>query len=115
MDHISLIAQFVQIGAKMSTIIKILFGVFHGSILGPILFIIFMNDVVVVVGENNTCFIYADDTSLIVKLSGNRENDQKTIDDLMVRVGDFMDSNSLAFNGDKSEMVVVSVKKRYRV
>ena len=46
-------AQFVQIGCKRSDIIKILLGVFQGSILGPITFIIFMNDVTVICRDGN--------------------------------------------------------------
>ena len=55
-------SQFVQINDKHSDSIKIKFGVPQGSILGPILFNLYVNDL-----QNNhecSCFQYADDTTL---------------------------------------------------
>ena len=105
-------AQFVQIGCKRSDIIKILLGVFQGSILGPITFIIFMNDVVVISRNGELTIIYADDTSFVIKLSGNKAEDQEKLDIIMGKVSDYMDSNSLAFNFNKSELIIVSTRNQ---
>ena len=79
--------------------------------MGPLTFIIFMNNVVIITKDGEYCVIYADDSSFLVKLSGNRAADQEKMNDLMERVSAFMDSNNLAFNGSKTELVITSTKR----
>ena len=105
-------AQQCEIGGARSSIIKILHGVFQGSILGPLLFICFMNDVVVL-GTLTVLFIlYADDTTIVVKLTGNLVNDQALDDQKMEEISTYMNANSLAFNFKKTNLINVSVRKR---
>ena len=52
-------AQYTQIGATKSMIIRIIWGVFQGSILGRVCFIIFMNDVVILEVDSCIIIIYA--------------------------------------------------------
>ena len=105
-------AQYCEIGAARSEIIKILHGVFQGSILGPLIFILFMNDCVVIGGERVMILIYADDTSILIRLSGNRDLDQELVDEKMLDVSEYMNANSLAFNFKKTNLGNVSVRKR---
>ena len=105
-------AQQCEIGGARSSIIKILHGVFKGSILGPLLFICFMNDVVVL-GTLIVLFIlYADDTTIVVKLTGNLLEDQGLVDQKMEEISTYMNANSLAFNFKKTNLINVSVRKR---
>ncbi len=63
--------QSVRIGDNISTKLQVAFGVPQGSILGPILFIIFVNDLA---PQVNNCLLiqYSNDTQLII--SGSIEN-----------------------------------------
>ena len=55
--------QFVQIGNKVSNIKPVLIGVPQGSIIRPLLFNIFINDIVKA-SKKIASILYADDTTL---------------------------------------------------
>jgi hypothetical protein len=60
----------VRIGAKTSETYNILFGVPQGSILGPLLFILYTSNITSIANRFGiTIHLYADDTQLYVKLS----------------------------------------------
>lgn len=66
--------QCVSINRQTSTPKKIKRGVPQGSILGPLLFNLYINDIVNV-DKSITCIIYADDTSLF--FTGTNVDDLK--------------------------------------
>ena len=111
-DYLSERSQYVSIGGIPSEIRKIEDGAFQGSIGGPWCFLIMINDIVVVgAGNEITVYIYADDTCLRVSLSGNIDEDQKKLDDLMKKIVRYMNSAKLKFNFKKTEFVVTAPKK----
>lgn len=61
--------QFTCIAERRSTNLNITFGVPQGSVLGPLLFLIYVNDIGSVV-PNEIVKRFADDTNLFVFLSG---------------------------------------------
>ena len=71
--------QKVRIGSETSANIEVLSGIPQGSILGPILFTIFINDI----SDNiqSDCKIFADDTK-IYNVTKNKDTIQKDLDAL---------------------------------
>ena len=105
-------AQYVSIGGVASSILSVICGVVQGSILGPIIFLLVINDIVIIGDINGTVviYIYADDTCIRLSLTGNAQRDQEKLDAVMELVQSYMDSHKLKFNFGKTEFVVVAPK-----
>ena len=56
--------QFVSVDGTQSTTIRVISGVPQGSVLGPVLFCIYINDVCDIIAGNTECKLYADDLKL---------------------------------------------------
>jgi hypothetical protein len=63
--------QFVQIDGFCSNTVHVVSGVPQGSVLGPILFIIYVNDVCDLIVGNTSCKLYADDIKLYCTVDFN--------------------------------------------
>ena len=57
--------QFVCVDETPSITFPVEFGVPQGSCLGPLLFIIYINDIVDSIGSDSTCFLFADDLKIV--------------------------------------------------
>ena len=81
--------------------IKIKWGVFQGSISGPFKFILLINDVVVLITEEGAWVcIYADDSTIWLRLTGDIQRDQAKINSVMKKLVDYFNANKLKINID---------------
>ena len=87
--------QFVRYKGKSSSTKKIECGVPQGSVLGPLLFLIYINDIVDIPKHNNI-LLYADDTNIF----GKYEQTQHTID--LKLISSWLASNKLTPNLKKN-------------
>jgi hypothetical protein len=87
----------VRVHGQLSNTLPAPKGVPQGSILGPLLFLIFINDVTSVM--RNPCLLYADDIKLWSPITSNLDGDllQKDLDDLH----NWAILNKLPFNASK--------------
>ena len=62
--------QFISINSHRSDVLPVISGVPHGSILGPMLFMVYINSLPEVL-QSATCLLYADDTKCYQRISSH--------------------------------------------
>ena len=91
--------QYVENNGQTSNLLEIKTGVPQGSVLGPFLFLLYINDLPGICGKNANIALFADDTSLIK--SGKR--DATDMNSELERVGHWFRQNKLTLNITKCE------------
>ena len=101
-------AQFVSIGNVSSTIKELLTGVSNGSLLGPLLFLLYINDLHNSVRYAKT-YHSADDMSVILS-SNSLEILFKQINKDLFNLSNWLKANKLSLNVKKTELVIFRSK-----
>ena len=96
--------QSVKVGNEISDILQVLCGVPQGSVLGPILFLIYINDIYRS-SELLNFQLFADDTSLFLSHT-NTTQLETTINEELTRVSMWLKSNKLTLNVTKSNYIL---------
>lgn len=96
--------QFTSYNSVNSTMLSITTGVPQGSILGPLLFILYVNDIVST--SNHVSFIlFADDTNMIVT-SENLNFDNMTLNQEINNLSIWFSANKLTINESKTKYIL---------
>ena len=103
--------QSVRLNGAISSLRNIEFGVPQGSILGPILFLIYVNDLVKSIPD---CFIiqYADDTQILIE--GDVKNIAELIrkaEDILNKAKDYFLKNGLLLNEKKTQFIIIGSRQ----
>ena len=98
--------QYVKIGNEISDKLLVKYGVPQGSVPGPLLFLLYINDLHNIVNsqaekQRIKIILYADDTNIFI--SCKSEEDSITLaNKILVKINDYMNANFLHINADKS-------------
>ena len=110
--------QYVDCNGVSSSIREIETGVPQGSILGPLLFIIYMNDIHTV-SDNLNFILYADDTTLSSPMcsftrgcNGNIELISTLINSELNKIADWLAVNKLSLNVQKTKFMIFHYRQR---
>lgn len=104
LDYLSHRKQNVKVGSYVSDTYSMNFGIPQGSILGPTLFLCYINDIYLTNLPNAEIISYADDTALIFYGKTWKECHTKAEDGLR-NVGDWLDVNLLTLNTIKTNFI----------
>ena len=100
--------QFVQIDSIKSSTETIAYGVPQGSILGPLLFSIYINDLPMTLDKGRV-ILFADDTSIIYN-DKSINNLHKTVSDQSKILVDWLEANKLSLSTNKTKMMLFHKK-----
>ena len=104
-------SQIVSVNGFNSDYKTIKYGVPQGLVLGPLLFLIFINDLNPAIKDSET-FLFANDTSLLnIKDSVKQVN--KVVNKDLEFLGQWLNANRISLNGVKTEIVIFRRKKKH--
>jgi len=90
------------------------YGVPQGSVLGPLLFTIYINDIVQICPEECDIKMFADDTIIYVKGRGSEEIEKK-LNRVLLIVENWLNVNKLKMNASKEKFFIIrSIRKILR-
>lgn len=108
-DYLSERSQCVRVGPHTSTNVPVTYGVPQGSILGPTLFLVYINDLLYLNSFHGKIISYADDTALIFTAKTWNETYNAAQKGFNVVIK-WLRSNLLTLNTEKTKYLVFSIR-----
>ena len=96
--------QYVEVNGASSDVLDVMCGVPQGSVLGPLLFLIFINDLPAVC-KKLKFYLFTDDTNIYFE-SDSLDLLGKTMNKELKKVDKWLTTNRLALNVDKSHFAL---------
>jgi hypothetical protein len=111
-DYLSGRTQYVKVNGEKSKPRMVLCGVPQGSILGPLLFIIYVNDLPDIL-EKLEATIFADDTTLVT-YAKDVDSLEKTANQELKIVAKWFQNNKLTFNAKKTYYILFTHEQSHK-
>ena len=104
--------QYVEYNGVASSQKKILCGVPQGSILGPLLFLVYINDLPLV-SQKLFPLMFADDTNIFIQ-GKDISQIQNDMNEEMIKISAWLKINKLSLNIDKTHFMLFKGKRKIR-
>ena len=101
--------QFVEFNSYKSTYLPISTGVPQGSVLGPLLFLIYINDLFLI-SNIFSMLMYADDTTLYCNI--DQDVNKEVINVELAKLSEWLGANKLALNISKTKYMIFHTSNR---
>ena len=98
------------VNAHTSSKINVTHGTAQGSILGPLIFILYVNDIFKIIDQKDSIFMYADDTLLMCNADNINEATEK-IKIQLEKMVTWCEENKLSINFAKTKHMIVKHAK----
>ena len=99
--------QCTKVNGYTSSELKLTYGTAQGSILGPLLFILYVNDLFKEINNQNSVFMYADDTLLLNSGKTRHESIENSQQTLNI-VSKWCELNKMSINISKTKFMLIS-------
>lgn len=110
-DYLTGRTQRVKLDDTVSDTLDVTYGVPQGSVLGPTLFLIYINDLCETSLNNAKIFTYADDTAIV--FSGTNWNEvRKNAEEGMAWLANWLKLNLLTLNTSKTNYICFSINRK---
>lgn len=102
--------QSVSIGGCISPVLPVTSGVPQGSVLGPLLFLVYINDIVSIIDAGVHIRLFADDCIIFKEITSS--SDQLLLDHSLHSVVSWCDTWKMKLNSAKSTLLRITKKKQ---
>ncbi len=103
--------QFVAVNEEVSYQSQVQYGVPQGSVLGPLLFMLYMLPLGEIIRKHGVSFpCYADDTQLYISSRPDETYQFAKLTECIVDIKNWMTSNFLQLNSEKTEVLIIGPK-----
>ncbi len=103
--------QFVAVNEEVSYRSQVQYGVPQGSVLGPLLFTLYMLPLGDIIRDHGVSFhCYADDTKLYISSRPGEIHQIEKLTECIVNIKNWMTSNFLLLNSEKTEVLIIGPK-----